>query len=373
MKKIQTERIDWTRVVLSIWKERRLILIVMLSSLALGVFVAFSLGEEYTSRSVFIPQVSQSSKNSGISGLASIAGVNLGSSPNFSEIPPGLYPKIASSTGFKRELLDTKLTYLSEKGEINVTYADFYENYYDLPLLNKIKKYTVGLPLLVWKKIRGKDEKVQSTEDLDSAKEEYIGRLSTSEIGHFERLDGQLNIEPNEKMGYVQLSFSMPYPLMAAEMTLAAENILQREIIKYRIRNAEEQLKFIEARFVEKKQEFEKTQTRLADFRDRNQNLSTSFARSEQERLESEYNLAFNNYLDMAKQLENSKFQVSQDAPVFSVIDPVVVPHKRSAPNKPLVIILWLIVGGIVATAIISIRFFVKDIRELISKEANGC
>ena len=78
-----------------------------------GIFFAIFLPENYTSQSTFTPQVSNGPKpNSSISGLASLAGINLSDiGAESSEISPLLYPQIIDSYPFKLELLSSKIIY----------------------------------------------------------------------------------------------------------------------------------------------------------------------------------------------------------------------------------------------------------------------
>ena len=63
-------------------------------------------------------------------------------------------------------------------------------------------------------------------------------------------------------------------------------------------------------------------------------------------RLESEYNNANVVYQEVAKQVEESKLQVSRDTPIFSILKPVVVPNI-STTNKLLIITIWAFLGFI--------------------------
>jgi uncharacterized protein involved in exopolysaccharide biosynthesis len=40
-----------------------------------------------------------------------------------------------------------------------------------------------------------------------------------------------------------------------------------------------------------------------------------------------------------------TKIQVNRDTPIFTVIEPVVVPTVRSAPNRGLIVSIWLFLG----------------------------
>jgi uncharacterized protein YlxW (UPF0749 family) len=83
---------------------------------------------------------------------------------------------------------------------------------------------------------------------------------------------------------------------LAAQMAKFAEDLLQREVIGFKIQNAREHLKYTEERFEEKRNEFEDIQNRLASFRDRNQNISSAFAQNQLTKLEAEYNFVLNVY-----------------------------------------------------------------------------
>lgn len=336
------DEIDLLELVKTVWIKRKLVFYIVLGSIITGVFVALVLNKEFTAGSTFVPQTSEPGKMGGsLGGLASLAGINLGGMGARSEIPPSLYPKIVGSVTFQKELLKAKVNPIGTV--LPVTYQYYYDSVFDPGLLSQVGKYTIGLPGIILNKIRG-----NSTPDSGQNQLELVN-VSQSEFGHFKRINAQIAIQYNQKEGFVSLSFTMPEPLMAAQMAKYAEELLQKEVIEYKIQNAREQLKFTEARFEEKKIEFEKIQNRLANFRDRNQNLSSAMVLNQLEKLEADYNFAFNVYSELAKQLEQSKLQVSQDTPVFSVIQPVSIPIEKSAPKRPLVVLVFAILGMIVS------------------------
>jgi LPS O-antigen subunit length determinant protein (WzzB/FepE family) len=132
---------------------------------------------------------------------------------------------------------------------------------------------------------------------------------------------------------------------MAAELAKASETMLQEAVINYKIQNAKEQLEFTEERFNEKKIEFDNIQSRLSSFKDRNQNIISAAVLSQQEKLEAEYDFAFSIYTELAKQLEQAKLQVAKDTPVFSIIQEVTIPVQKSSPNRPMIVIVFAIIG----------------------------
>lgn len=348
------------------WDKRKFIFKTVVFFAILGLLIALLSPKEFKATTTFMPQIEGNTGRGQLGGLASLAGINLGSTSTSVEILPSLYPKILQSVNFKRELIHTPITL---KDGTSTTYAGYYVEYHRPGILAGIKKYTIGLPGVIRRAFQ--TTKSPKTDKVVSQVEGNLLNLTSEEVRHFSRIESQVEVNYNSKDKTVELSFSMPEPLMAGEMTKATEDLLQEKVISFRIQNAREQLNFAELQFSEKREEFLKKQGELANFRDRNQNIVSAVARNELQRLEAEYNFAFNLYTEMAKQLEQSRLQVSKDTPIFSVLDPVVVPKSKSSPNRSLIIILFIFLGVAAAIAILFIQHFLKDLqREFALKDA---
>lgn len=356
--------IDLISLTKKIWKSRKLILKITVLFFITGLIVAFLSRQEFTSSSTFVPQTDTAGSSGNLGGLASLAGINLGGMMGSSEIPPSLYPKIINSVKFKRTLLQVPITI--EEQNITTTYQDYYEDIYVPGVLSSLRKYTIGLPGIILNP--EPDSANLSPADKNEDNSSLI-RISKEEVKHFERLGKQLQIISDDKEGTVELRFNMPEPLMAAQMAKAAEETLQREVIAYKIQNAREQLKYTEEQFEEKRTSFLQKQKELAKFRDRNQHISSAVAMNKLQSLEAEYNFAFNIYTEIAKQLEQTKLQVSKDTPVFSIINPVSVPIEKSAPNRVLIVIIFTTLGIIAALGWIFFIGFFSSFKENWSQE----
>jgi LPS O-antigen subunit length determinant protein (WzzB/FepE family) len=332
--------IDLLVLAKTLWRKRTFILKSILVFISIGIIIGFLSPNQYTAGSIFVPQSSSTSSRLGnLGGLASVAGIDLGGVTSGTEATPSLYPKIVSSTKFRRKLLNSKIT-IEETGE-SISYSEYYDSIFKPGAFYYLKQYTIGLPVTIMRLAKG--------QELDDVQNDnfYSGpiRISKIETKHFKRLQDQINIQHNPKEGFVELFFTMPEPLMAAEMAESAQKLLQDEVIAYKIQNAREQLKFIEDRFEEKRVEFEGIQNSLADFKDKNLNVTSARVNSQLQRLESEYGFALNIYSELAKQLEQARLQVTKDTPVFSVIEPVTVPNQKSSPNRPLIVIAFVFLG----------------------------
>lgn len=321
-----------------LWKGKRRVFKLATYFLLLGILLALLTPNVFTASTVFIPQSNKEGGAGGsLGGLAALAGVNLSSNSGGNEISPEIYDRIVSSTEYKSALAQTLIEPIGFEGPIS--YSQYYNDYFSPSLLDQIKKYTLGLPSVIV-------DLISKNEDLDLAyKNTSIRQLSTQEFIHFTRLSEQLNLQFNKKEGLVTLNFNMHDPLLAAQMVESAANLLQNEVKRFKLQSTSEQLNFISARFLMKKNEFEEDQKKLALFRDGNQNISSAIARNELDRLESQRDFSFNVYLELAKQLEQTKLQASKDIPIFTIIQPVIVPVGKSGPNRALIALTYTFLG----------------------------
>lgn len=355
----QDDKIDLIELARTIWFYKKQIIIITLVFSFLGLVFAKISEKKFKAQSTFIPQVGDNDRlGSNLGGIASLAGINLGGMSRGNEIPPSLYPQFVSSVRFKKSLLNAMIQ--PEGLDTPVTYAYYYENIYKPNLLSSISSTIFGFPGKVIGWIR--PAKVSAVEYHYTSEQNLI-KLTEEEVKHFSRIDKQISIQPKDKEGIVELSFSMPEPLMSAQMALFTEQLLQKELINYKIQSAREQLNYTEERFLEKKSEFEAIQNRLAVFRDRNQNISSAIAMNQLDRMEAEYNFSFSIYTELAKQLEQAKLQVNKDTPIFVVINPVTIPSIPYAPNRLVLLIIFTFIGLFASLAYVFVSDFVKDFK----------
>ncbi|WP_321516527.1 Wzz/FepE/Etk N-terminal domain-containing protein [Marinifilum fragile] len=341
------DEIDLIALAKNLWEGRRTVIKTTLIFMAIGLFVAIFSEKEYTASCTMVPQSAEGGSKLGgsLGGLAAMAGINLGSSGG-SDIPPTLYPKILASIPFQKELMQTPLSIEGQTEK--VTFAEYYLEIKKPGLLGYIKKYTIGLPGVILKAIRG-----NATDARLASPEDNLLSITQDEKKLIEILSSQLSIEFNDKEGYISLSVRMPQAKAAAQMVQKTQLLLQDAITTFKIQKAKDQLAFVEERYFEKEKEAKQAQQRLAQFRDRNKNVSTATAQTEQERLMAEYNLVYGVYSELAKQLETQKIQVKEDTPVFTIIEPVSIPIEKSRPKRTMILMVWTFLGGILGAGMI--------------------
>ena len=232
--------------------------------------------------------------------------------------------------------------------------------YYETGIFGNIIKYTIGLPGTIKKAIFAK--KKGTVEPLaDTSRLTWLTKDQESLAKH---LDQTVYVNVDNKTGNVSLTAIMPEPLAAAQLGQRAQELLQQFIIGFKIKKTKAQLNFIKGRYVVRKKDFEEAQDRLARFLDKNKNVSTAMARSQQERLQNEYQLAYAVYSNLAQQLEQAKIQVKQETPVFSIIQPITVPNQRFKPKRTQILIIWTFIGIIIGLGWVFGKEYFNKVKE---------
>jgi uncharacterized protein involved in exopolysaccharide biosynthesis len=349
----EDDSIDLIALLKQIYQGRKLIVLSALVAAVLGVVIALATPNTYTSGATFIPQTGGDSKpSSSLSGLASLAGINLGGMGGGSDIPPTLYPQIISSVPYKLDLLGESI---EMEGQTAVL-SDYLGDDSDASVLRIIKKYTIGLPSTLLSALRG-----SATEGALQAQGKMY-QISEDDRKLFEALNTKLVLSLNEKEGFVTLEFSDENKYIAAQVAERAKELLQERIIEFKNQSARELLDFTTKQYQENKASYETLQDSIAIFKDQNLNISSSLYQNRLDRLERELNIASSVVEQLASQVEQAKLQVNKDTPVFTIIEPVTVPFERSAPKRSLIVVIWTFLGVVLSTGYILVKDPAKEI-----------
>jgi hypothetical protein len=275
------------------------------------------------------------------------------------QLSPMVYPQILNSVPFQLELMNTPFRFPGQQDSMSI--YTYYTEVKEAGFMEGLKKYTIGLPGVIIKAIKGEP----MTNDLmtnDSSPNGYI-TLTEEQDKIREMLSEKVYLEVNDKDGFLTLSASTIDAELAAQITQKALQMLQQYITTYKIEKASAQLNFIKERYHDNKKEFEKAQAALAEFRDKNKNVTSALARTQEERLQSNYQLAFDVYSGLAQQLEQARIQVKEDTPVFSVLKPVTVPLEDNASGLT-TLVIFTFLGGIIAVGWIFGKEFLNSLKD---------
>ena len=341
-----TDEIDLIELLKKIYLEKKLILKISILVTLFGVVYALFQPNEFTSSTTFIPQLSSGVKTGGssLSGLASLAGINIGNMESSSEFPPSLYPQVIEGIPFKIDLLSSTINL--NGGEILVK-EYFYNQGYSLNILGTIKKYTIGLPSLLLGSFNSQDVPLSKSE---------IYSVSDEDQALFNTISNALFLSINDKEGFITISYTDTNKNVAAQVTQIAQNLLQEKIIEFKNKSSKEMLDFALKQYSDKKESYEKLQDEIAVFVDKNINISSSLFQNKLSRLESELNISESIVQQLASQVEQAKLQVNKDTPVFTTIQPVNIPFERSAPKRSLIVIIFGFIGMIASVGYVLVK-----------------
>ena len=325
-----SDEIDLIELLKTVWDGRKQVIIISFVFALIGVAVALLSPVIYSSSTTFINSQTESNSPSGLSGVASLVGINLGGYSG-SEIPPTIYPQIGESVEFKRSLL--KSTVDKEK---QIKLESFLADY------NQIKT----------------PESIENNKLFISEYEDKLFGL-TEDI---------ISISVNQKDAFVTISANMPKSEYAANVCINAREILQKTVINNRIKSAEQKLDYSEKQLKSKRIEFEEIQNKLAYFNDSNLNLVNSSVINERKKLEAEFEIINAVMIELSKQVEQRKLQVSEDTPVFSIIKEASMPVRRSSPKRTQIVLIFGFIGLIASSLYVLIKKPAQSIiKEIIS------
>ena len=231
-----------------------------------------------------------------------------------------MYPTVVESVEFKRQLLNE---YIDEDKTVKL--KSFLIEHYDLNI-----------------------------EDFITNNNKFF--VSEGENNLFKILNDIILISVNEKDGFISISANMPTSEYAANTCISARKILQTIVINTKIKRAKENLNFTQEQLNLKKIEFDEIQDKIAYFEDSNLNIINSKYRNELNKLRAEFQIINSVYTELSKQLEQSKLQVNQDTPVFSIVKEASMPVLKSSPKRTQMVLIFGVLGLFISIIYVIIK-----------------
>jgi uncharacterized protein involved in exopolysaccharide biosynthesis len=355
--------LDLSLLIKALWLNKILIFKSIIFFVGFGLIIGFGSTIEYNSSLKLIPSSNEGLKANmgGLSSLAGLAGISLNTtSDNF--INPEIYPQITGSTPFLIEILNKEIYF--EKLDTTVSTYNYYKNLYRPSLLSYIYKYTVRLPFTIKSLFTPEKESVQLKNDNLS-----IIRISREDNRLIEKFRENIITKFDNETGVLSISVFMPDRNAVAEMADLTQKLLQEYLIDYKSEKANENLKFIEARYNESRIRYERIQNELANYTDQNQNVRSAIVQIEQQNIKNEYDLAFDIYKNLANQLEQARIKVKEDSHVLTVIDPPKVPIEKSSPKRLMILIIFVFLGFVFGISRIVFNNQILALKEILQSK----
>lgn len=283
----------------------RIVAGVPLSLALLAVLGSFLVPQTYTAATSFVPETRpQNRMPTGIAGLASQLGVPLGTEPTES---PQFYADVLRS----RQLLERVLL----------------SRYASTGLGAPASDSTTLLRIL---QVKGRD----GADSLARGVKRLTKMISI-------RVDYQTNI--------VTLGVDARDPIIAAGVANRLVEFLNEFNTKQRQSQARERRRFTEERVTAADSELRRSEDAVKTFYERNRGWQQAPELVFQEgRLRRQVDVSQEVYLTLKREHEGARIEEVNDTPVITVIDPAKPPPRPSAPKRPLIALVGLVLGGMV-------------------------
>ena len=360
------EGMDLTELFVKIKAKSKTVYISILAAFVLAIVIVVLTPKQYKTEISLLAESNSKGSASGLLGqLGGLSGANLGSlmgldfngGSGSDALTPDLYPNIVKSTTFLMEILSKTIEEPESKSKITVAH---YLSDYSKPSISGIAAYLI--------------DKLKNGNDDELISKNIPGqplKLSRKQANLVEALSDLIEVDVIKSGGgltggeskIINVSIEMQDPLLSAVLAELVVTNLKHYIINYNTGKAKQDLEFIDARYLEARERYYKTQKALADYDDSNINVILASVRTNRQRLETENSLASSLYNSLAQKLEQSKIIVQDRTPVFTVIEPAKIPLKKCKPKTSLILISMLFVGGFVGVTIVLTKEFVQSFR----------
>lgn len=337
------------------YRSRFLFSIVFLFSFALGIFLYKITPNVYTSSIRFLPiGIEDKSKQSGLSSLASLAGVDLMSSN--AGVPVAAYSTILQSPLFLMNLIGEEVVFRGDTILLH-NYLDqripnsFKEKlkHYGNPLNNNIvRDDSIDLPNI-------------NTEELSNLKKLPILNLASKVRRSINILKGSIEFKediPKELL----ISVKLGDPEISAQVAKLVVVSLEEFLKNFSKDSRSDRSLFLKKELEKAKDAMITSQEALAAALDGNINVNKARAKMNIERLELNHSIAQRNYLSILSDYNNANLGLEREQGVFIVLESPSVSNIKNASSPKLVVYISLsiIFSLFFSTLTVLLKHFIK-------------
>lgn len=333
-------------------RERRHILRALAVTVPIGLLIAFASRKEYTASTKLLPYRT-AGNTAGLAGLAGLAGIRLPAGGADQTITADLYPVIARTLDFRISVAETPLRF-SPAGQ-RVTLVKYFKDH-----RSPLDAVAGSLGDLRYSVVSAR-ARSSDTATITGASGAPLRVFDREYLRIVEGLDRRLLVSIDKKTSVISITGIMPSPYAAADLVQTASERLMQRIIEYEAKKAGEQLSFIEEQYNQARTRYLQAQQNLAVYADRNRAIGSPLSQIERDRLQSEFNVAFEVYQQLSGELQMARIKKNQDTPVFTVLEQVTVPNQKSSPRRSRILLVAIFAGLLLGTT----RIFYERYRPL--------
>lgn len=344
------DRISYLELIQLIVAKKNILIYTLIVFTLGGILVVVTSPLEYESSAITISESEEGGMTGlrHLGGLAGMAGINF-PTENKSTFSPDMYPDVISSRSFLLGIINEEF-FFKTKGK-NMTIKTYYLEERPGNILSKTFRFILNVPSKIVNLFSSVDEVAIGDPTADDQPEEGVLRIDSSDEYAISQLRKRINIGNNGRL--ITLNVKAPEPLIAVQLNNIVLDKLISYATEYKTEKQRTNLEFIEERTREAEQNLKDVQLVLASFRDSNQGIVTQKARTREEFLQAEFNIAFNVYNTLKQEEEQTRIQLKKETPIFTIFEPAVVPLAAAEPKTSFILITSVFLGVFVGIGLI--------------------
>lgn len=308
----EKKSISMIDIVFIFWSEKNFVVKVTGVVTLIAVIVSLLLPNYYKSTATLLPNnTSGSGGFSGISELASLAGVNLGNDDQ-----EKLYPLIINSEAVLKNVIYSMYTPNGSTSSVNlITFWDI---------------------------------------DQESPNLAYEAALKT--------MRDALNVSLDLRANTISVSIETKDPQVSADILNNIVTELDFFMKSKKVTFASEQRRWISTRLTEVEQDLKKSENALKNFRENNRMIGNSpELMLIQGRLMREVEINQTLYIELKKQFEFARIEEVKTTPIISVLDKARPAAKKERPKRFLIVLFFFSMSLLVTASFITIKHFYRE------------
>jgi len=324
----------------------------------LGFFFALLNPSEYKTEISFLIE-KDNNISSSMGGLMGITGLSL--KPNSELLSPELYINVVQSPSFAFALEEAYFP--TENGD-SLKLIDYLNEDYTPSPKERVSRTVYGFINLFR---RDKSEETVEVSNIGNRQSEsIIKELSSEEQSIMNFVKKNIFIERDKANGLVTLQIFHQDRFFSAGLASFSFEYLKNALAENKVEKSKRKYEFINSQYDSAYRKFNEAHLKLANFRDRNRNVSSALVKTQEEKLSLEFNQSSSVINSLAVQREESRIAYEEETPIFSVINPPILPQKSIKRPSNLVFVLIFSFLGFVAG--FAYYFYKIHLRELFKR-----
>lgn len=313
--------------------------------MGLGIMWALTRSVEFTGSVRVLPELEIKSNGafSKLGSLAGLAGIDLNDVNSTDAVRPDLYPNVLQSTPFALHMMKQKVFVPEQNKALSL-----------IEYLSKNKAGGFSFSPIGW--VMGLFSSPTPVPLHASTKPETVLQLTKEEHEMVEQLQERIQANLDKKTGIISIVVKMPDPIVAANVANIATDYLRDYVTSYRTGKTIQELKLLTDQTNDSKKRYEQAQFNLSSRKDQNLNLVMNTAMDRIEKLRYDRDLAYSIYSELSKKLEEVKIRLQEETPVFKILEPSVVPLKKSEPKRTTIVLFFTVVGMLGCTGYLFLK-----------------